>query len=398
MGIAGRTLLGLAAVLTGFGSLSGCIIRDGCDPNPDTPVSQHEYTHQKRASEASSITRLRNDDLLLIGMVADDYSFLGDVLLVRTDDKGNQRWTASIESASGLSRGHRVAEVGENFLILGNVGATRDGAQMDYLLMATSARGSLQWERRFGGTGKDVAADMVVLPDGYMVLGTTDSTGSGGTDMQLHRLDSAGTVQWSATYGGAGHEIAADLALTDDGGFILLGDSESMGHNVTDFYLVKTDEDGVVQWEESYGYSRSNIAASLSIIPTGGYLLTGSSDDVNYIVAVDAQGGLMWEKLIAPEPYYRYFYPSGGAMDSEGNVLLTGAAYDSFCSYAFVTKVDGTGELLWSRVYSPKSVASGYGIIANDDGTSLVVGRSVDFSDVGLGVAALLVEVSADGN
>lgn len=114
--------------------------------------------------------------------------------------------------------------------------------------------GVIQWERSFGGTGYESARDVVQTKDGgYMVLGETNSTdggviaGYGGTkDIWLLKLSAAGTLEWQKRYGGAGLDIGNHIELTTDGGFLLAASSTSNDGDIRGNHSTGTYTDGVL--------------------------------------------------------------------------------------------------------------------------------------------------------
>ena len=79
---------------------------------------------------------------------------------------------------------------------------------------------------------------------GYIVAGFTYSFGAGSSDAWLIKTDADGNMLWDKTFGGIGLDVAYALQLTSDGGYILTGDTNSYGAGSSDFWLIKTDADG----------------------------------------------------------------------------------------------------------------------------------------------------------
>ncbi len=80
---------------------------------------------------------------------------------------------------------------------------------------------------------------------------------------------------WTQTYGGSGHDEANSVQETTDGGFIVAGYTESYGAGNSDFWLVKTYENGNEQWNQTYGGSGFDEAYSVQQTTDGGYILAG---------------------------------------------------------------------------------------------------------------------------
>jgi len=98
------------------------------------------------------------------------------------------------------------------------------------------------WSKTYGGTGEDTARALIRTVDGgYALAGYTDSFGAGYRDFWLVKIDSSGNMQWNKTYGGTGWDYAYALVQTGDGGYALAGLTSSLGAGSGDFWLVKTD-------------------------------------------------------------------------------------------------------------------------------------------------------------
>ena len=105
----------------------------------------------------------------------------------------------------------------------------------------------------YGGEGNDYGKSIITTIDtAYTIIGATESSGSGNTDMYLFKIDSLGNLLWSKTFGGSNIEWGMDLNQTIDTGYILTGysNSQSWDYNI---YVVKTDSIGDSIWTRTYG-------------------------------------------------------------------------------------------------------------------------------------------------
>lgn len=107
-------------------------------------------------------------------------------------------------------------------------------------------------------------------------------------------------VLWTQTFGGDEDDDCRSLQRTADGGYIMAGYTESFGAGGADVYLVKTDAQGNMEWEATYGGSNDNYCESVQQTTDGGYILIGTTGtypawDV-YLVKTDAIGNEMWSK------------------------------------------------------------------------------------------------------
>jgi hypothetical protein len=129
------------------------------------------------------------------------------------------------------------------------------------------------------GTEYDVASDLVQTTDGgFALAGFTDSFGAAGEgDMGLVKTDANGVLTWNQSYGGTEHDYASALVQTVDGGFALAGHTDSYGAGEGDMWLVKTDANGVSTWNQTYGGTEEEFASALVQTADGGFALAGSS-------------------------------------------------------------------------------------------------------------------------
>src|SRR4051812_12918188 len=112
-------------------------------------------------------------------------------------------------------------------------------------LFLTTVSAQTIFQKTFGGTNADWGNAMLSLSDGrYMLAGSTNSTGAGNYDFYLIQLNANGDTLWTKTYGGAQNDICTALKQTSDGGFIMVGNSESITAGGSDVCLVRTDSSG----------------------------------------------------------------------------------------------------------------------------------------------------------
>jgi hypothetical protein len=180
----------------------------------------------------------------------------------------------------------------------------------DFNLVKTDSAGNLNWSNTYGRSGDDFAYSLVNTSDGgYALAGYTSSSGAGYYDFYMVKTDSAGNKQWSKTYGGTGDDEARSLIQTSDDGYALAGWTNSFGGGGYDFYLVKTDSAGNMNWNQTYGRAGDNQAYSIIQTTDGGYALAGYTDSSGaggydfYLIKIDSAGaspssaGFNWSSI-----------------------------------------------------------------------------------------------------
>jgi len=228
-----------------------------------------------------------------------------DYWLVKTDSNGNMEWnmtyaTIDEEMAKiGIGTYNRASSLVETsdggYAIVGTTGSNIL-AGSDTWLIKTDQYGNVEWNQTYKN-GRIVA--MIKTPDeGFAMVGYTRSYGAiegFGGDFWLLKTDVYGNVEWNQTYGGNSDDFASALVKTVDGGFVMAGCTESFGAGARDFWLVKTNEYGIVEWNQTYGGTGYEDANSLVQTSDGGYVLAGALNSVYassdwWIIKTDAQG------------------------------------------------------------------------------------------------------------
>ncbi len=183
----------------------------------------------------------------------------------------------------------------DRFLVAGSTGSFGAGASDIYMLLL-DATGDLQWSRTIGGSGVDVANDMVVLADGGCVLaGTSTSGGAGGYDGYLVRTDGNGVVVWQRWFGGADWDFFRDLRLVDDE-LVVTGQTFSDGSVEGNAWLLRIDLQGALLWSRTYQLGAAAEGAATVVTSDGGYAMTGTIDapsDV-FVLKLDPSGDQEW--------------------------------------------------------------------------------------------------------
>jgi outer membrane protein assembly factor BamB/predicted secreted protein len=148
----------------------------------------------------------------------------------------------------------------------------------DVWLVKVDASGTMQWNKTYGGTGYDHAYSLIrTIDDGYVITGDTASFGAGASDFWLVKVDSSGNMQWNKTYGGKGSETARSVFQSFDGGYALAGYTSSFGAGGQDVWFVKVDSSGVMQSNQTYGGTDTDVAWSLVQTSDNGCAIAGST-------------------------------------------------------------------------------------------------------------------------
>ncbi|MBW8052079.1 MAG: hypothetical protein FVQ77_17395, partial [Cytophagales bacterium] len=260
-------------------------------------------------SEGGTCIRQTSDGGFIIsGLGFNSPDVSRDAFLLKIDAGGNAQWVKSFGGGPG-DYGLFVQQTNDGgYILLGNTTSFGAG-DWDVYLIKTNASGNMQWSRTFGGTGRDFSNVVEqTSDDGYIIFGSTNSFGSGGYDIWLIKTDSSGNLQWNRTIGGAGDEGTTWMTkgqITSDGGYIIESYTTSFGAGSSDVLLVKTDNNGFVQWARAYGDAGVDQGRFVSQTTDGGYIITGFTGVITganpptgnadyFLIKTDSSGNVAW--------------------------------------------------------------------------------------------------------
>jgi len=284
---------------------------------------------------ASSLVRTSDEGFALAGQTESFGAGLGDFLLVKTDEIGNMEWSRTYGGVGRDIANSLVQTSDGGYAIAGDTYSFGAGED-DVWLVKTDGSGNMQWNRTYGGGQSDWARSVIQTNDGgYAIAGRTFSFGAGGSsDFWLIKTDGLGNMEWNQTYGGELNDRAYSLIAVSDGGYALAGISESFGTGSYDVWLVKIDDSGNMEWNHTYGGERNDDANSLVETSDGGYALAGGTHSFGHgnndfwLVKTDGSGNMEWNRFYGEaknENAYSLVETSDGGFALAGGTESTGA-------------------------------------------------------------------------
>lgn len=280
----------------------------------------------------------------------------------------------------------------------------------DYWIVKLTSMGTVQWQKTLGGTDTDIATSIIQTTDGgYVVAGYTlsndgDVTGNhGGYDYWVVKLNSSGVIQWQKTYGGTDNDLAYSLLQTTDGGLLVAGITTSYDGNVTvnhgngDAWLVKLNSTGTIQWQKSVGGSDYDLAAMVIQTTDGSIVFAGKTSsntiDVSgnhgsfdyWVVKLNSTGTLQWQATLGGTSVDEAnsiiqttdggFIVSGIISSNNGNITGFHGNFDYW-----VVKLNATGVLQWQKSLGGTDHDRGFGVVQTVDGGCIVAGCSDSYN------------------
>jgi len=237
-----------------------------------------------------------------------------------------------------------------------------------------------QWNQTFGGGYGDGAWCLQQTDDGGFILaGNTASRGEG-SDLFLVKADESGNCTWSRAYGGSGEDVGYFARQTDDGGYVVVGSSNSYAMGEELLWLVRVDGNGSLIWEKTFGgfvSSAGDGGWSVEQTTDGGYIATGYTQSSGagrkdlWLIKTDALGDLIWEKS--------YGGPEDDAgmsvlQNRDGEYIVAGrtSSFGGGGDDIWLLKTDSLGWEMWNKTYGGRGDDAGFQVVEEDDGYALV--------------------------
>ena len=273
-----------------------------------------------------------------------------DVYLIKTDENGNELWSQTF-GGDDTEWGYSVQQTTDGGYII--TGYTESfGSYNDVYLIKTDENGNEQWSKTFGGEYDDFGYSVQQTSDGgYIIGGYTTSFGNGEEDVYLIKTDENGNEQWSKTFGGENNDWGYSVQQTNDGGYIITGETYSFGNGECDVYLIKTDENGNEIWFQTFGGEDGDLGSSVQQTNDGGYIITGETSSFGngqldvYLIKTDENGNEQWSKTFGGVQH-----DEGGSVQqtTDGGYIITGYTFSSGNGNydVYLIKTDGYGNIL----------------------------------------------------
>lgn len=329
----------------------------------------------------------------------DPGGFTDDFWVVKIDSLGIKQWDKRFGGTADDYM-HSLKQTSDGGYLFGGYtlsGISGDKSEPswgghDIWIVKIDSIGNKQWDKRYGGTSNDDLYQLILTTDGGYLLGgftTSDSSGDmtqhswGGTDYWIVKIDSTGNKQWDKRFGGSGSDYLFSVIQTNDGGFMLGGESNSeisgdkteanwdTSGSTDDYWIVRIDMNGNKLWDKRYGGTKDDYFSSIEQTNDGGYILGGISiSDIDgdktqpslglfdyWIIKVDSSGNKQWDKRFGGNDEETL---SSVSQTIDGGYFLAGTSYSSISGdktennflgpvQTWILKTDATGLKEWDK-------------------------------------------------
>lgn len=347
---------------------------------------------------------------------------LSDFWIVATAADGHVLWDQTYGGTSSEELTSLVPTEDDGFVLGGTSTSPVSGTKTaplhggpDFWLTRIDSEGNPRWDRSFGGPDIDRLAQVLPLSDGgFLLTGYSDSDvggnktepSRGGSDGWLVRISSTGELLWERAYGGTGTDTLDAAFELPEGGFLVVGDSDSPpggdkddgSHGLGDIWILRLDREGQKLWDRTYGGSNVEYAHDVIGLPDGGAVVLatslsgisgnkispsrggGATADA-YVIRLDDQGNRVWEQTYGGSSVDLLVR---GTLTNDGLLL---AGYSSSAPSGnktsphlgwddlWLVRINLEGGLLWETTFGSGGSEQGRAVEVFPDGTFVAAGH-----------------------
>jgi hypothetical protein len=269
------------------------------------------------------------------GDVSGLHAFVDDAWVVKLNSTGNIQWQKCLGGTNDDYASSILQTADGGYIMMGytwstdgDVSGSHGGGYADVWVVKLNSIGNIQWQKCLGGSDDDNAKSIITTLDGgYILVGQTmsndgDVSGNhGGYDLWIVKLNSTGNVLWQKCLGGSNFDEGQSIQTTDDGGYILAGNTRSNDDDVSgnhgdfDYWILKLNSLGTIQWQKCLGGSNFDEVKSIQTAIDGGYIIAGNTRSNDGNVLNNHGDNDYWIVKLAPSI-------STGLETNKNNILL----------------------------------------------------------------------------
>ena len=245
--------------------------------------------------------------------------------------------------------------------------------------------------------------------------------------------EEAPTITWQKFFGGSGSDGAYSVQQTSDGGYLVFGGTDSNdgdvsgNHGKNDYWVLKLDSTGSVQWQKCLGGSLDDNGGnaetghedSIQQTSDGGYIIVGFTEsndgDVSgnhgktdfWVVKLNSTGEILWQKCLGGSSFD---YGHSIQQTSDSGYIVAGAtgsddgdvSGNHGSSDFWVVKLDSTGNILWQKCLGGSGVEGATSVEQTTEGGYIVAGvtdsNDGDVSENHGSIDAWVAKLNSTGN
>lgn len=362
-----------------------------------TSKCPHPIIHECQAAfggikddAGSKVIETADGGYAIIGSTSSYGSGGSDVFLIKTDENCKMEWNQTYGGTKDDS-GSSIRQTSDYGYIIAGTTESSGAGGSDVWLLKVSEGGILEWSKTLGDRYSDRGYDVLELKDGYLVLGTIELSsdiGAGNYNILLLKTDRSGVKLVDKNFGGDLTEYGFSLSQTLEGGFVIGGATRSTGSGGYDAWRLKFSPDLSLEKENLYGSTGNDYAYSCFQTSDGGYTIGGSTSSYGaggydaLLIKTNSAGAVNWNKKYGGTKD-EYCYSMIRA--SDGGYILAGST-ESFANGGedfWIVKADSVGNLKGQLPIGGPGNETAYSVIESMDGAYVMTGSTDSYGSGG---------------
>lgn len=354
-------------------------------------VFSNAYGEENIHEEGVSIIQTPDSSFVILGKSADDLT------LSKMDRFGTLIWNQSF-GGSDVDNVRYLKQTSDGGYLMSGSSKSYGSGGSDIWLIKAYPSGLIEWNKNYGTANNEYGGKSIENSDGTLFLiGNGDLLGTGNQDIWLIKTNSQGDTLWTKTYGGLGNETGHDILAQGDSSFILLGSTSSSGSGGADILMIKINFEGIEEWSRVYGGTSDEFGHAIQQTSDDGFIISssiesfGNNNNAINIIRTNYSGQIIWEKTF------------GGGDGIQGNnsiqktdddnFILTYNSFDHL-KEGYVTwliKINDSGFIEWGREFNNERSDFGFSCLQALDGGYAITGSTFnlgtgnkDFADLWL--------------
>lgn len=247
--------------------------------NEEGEVVWEQTIYNEHVSNGRIILKTNNDAYIILGNIWDtNYStHSSHLLLIKVDKRGNKIWCKKYNSEEYGEGMAMCPTMHSDFIITGRI--ERKDKKYAVIIIKINDEGNILWKNVAEIEKTSMGFDVVNDNGKYAIIGKVDnkkeSDFSDNQDILYLKLDSNGAILFTRMYGGPSDEMGWSINKIGGNGYILVGSTKSTGNGGSDIYIIRTDKNGNKIWSKTYGGERQDIGLSSVITKNNEIIIAG---------------------------------------------------------------------------------------------------------------------------
>lgn len=330
----------------------------------------------------------------LINTTDGGYAIAGNInsamaFLIKSNSNGAPEWSKTYEGLGFVQLQSILQTSDGGYALAGGTASNviTNGSDCFFWLVKTDTLGNIEWNGTYGkSTTSGAYSAIQANDDGYVMVGKIAGNITSTVGLMI-KVNSSGSLEWEKIYAppGTGWAYVTSVVQSSDKGYMLAGTANRPEQFAQDYWLIKTDTDGNVEWNQTY-YPKDLGRAGHPIILNnlnGGYTISGYNGMLLgtrfWVINIDSNGSIIWDS-IWPETLSQPLGQTSFIQTSDGGFIISGSSdnlngFNGLQGYLFMCKLTSDGNVQWQTKYNTSTDQnSSLATVQTNDGNYVLAG------------------------